>query len=162
MKIHGCEPNPTESFTTKKTSHVACGFCYVVIGLDGLPVSSPVVYRGEDAADKFIKSMLDEQDKLKSMYENPEPLNLSPQEFRSFTDDKLCHICKKDLGDERVRDHCHITGKFRGAAHKSCNVQYKLRKRIPVIFHNLRGYDSHLIMQAIGKVMQKLNCIPNN
>ena len=62
----------------------------------------------------------------------------------------------------KVSDHCHVTGKFRGAAHNDCNINYKFTGRIPVVFHNLRGYDSHLIMQAIGKVSKQIKCIPNN
>ena len=60
-----------------------------------------------------------------------------------------------------VRDHCHITGKYRGAAHWSCNVNLKLSEKIPVIFHNLRGYDSHLIIKEISKFDVKLSAIPN-
>ena len=63
------------------------------------------------------------------------------------------YICEKlfDVGDDKVRDHCHITGKYRGPAHWSCNINLKLSRKIPVIFHNLRGYDSHLIIQEICK-----------
>ena len=54
-------------------------------------------------------------------------------------------ICDKlfDLIDEKVRDHCHVSGKFRGAAHFSCNANFKVRKKVPVVFHNLKGYDGH-------------------
>ena len=77
-----------------------------------------------------------------------------------------------------MRDHCHITGKFRGAAHSQCNLKLEVSPyitQIPVVFHNLKGYDSHLIMQEISKIeennetekikgynMHKLSCIPNN
>ena len=70
--------------------------------------------------------------------------------------DKLFHV-----GDNNVRDHCHITGKYRGSAHWGCNINLKLTKNIPVIYHNLRGYDSHLIMQEISKFDVKVNAIPN-
>ena len=61
-------------------------------------------------------------------------------------------ICKKliDNDDEKVRDHCHITGKFRDAAHWSCNINLQLNKKVPVIFHNLRGYGSHLIFLELN------------
>ena len=61
-------------------------------------------------------------------------------------------ICNKlfDVGDNKVRDHDHITGKYRGPAHWSCNINLKLAKNVPVIFHNLKGYGSHLVMQEIG------------
>ena len=74
-----------------------------------------------------------------------------------------CWICDKlfDVGDDKVRDHYHITGKYRGAAHWSCNINLKLSKKIPVIFHNLRGYGSHLITKEIGIFDVKVSVIPN-
>ena len=64
-----------------------------------------------------------------------------------------------------VRDHCHITGEYRGAAHNACNLKLRLNPKttsIPVVFHNLRGYDSHMLMQAISKVEGRVSCFPNN
>ena len=95
-----------------------------------------------------------------------------------------CFLCKEKLTKwsrkDSVRDHCHITGKHNGAAHNRCNLMLKISPKmtqIPVVFHNLRGYDSHLIMQAILKIQEtkenkdedenlkgvnkyKLSCIP--
>ena len=92
-----------------------------------------------------------------------------------------CHICGERYTDKdvRVRDHCHITGKFRGSAHQECNLKLRIKPenlKIPVIFHNLRGYNSHFIMQQIGEIAKKhgytnkkgekqdlnINAIPNN
>ena len=72
-------------------------------------------------------------------------------------------ICKKiiDNEDEKVRDCCHITGKFRGSAHWDCNISFQLTKKIPVIFHNLKGYDSHLIFFELHKFNLKIDVIPN-
>ena len=61
-----------------------------------------------------------------------------------------------------MRGHCHVTGKFRGSAHTNCNLSYRLTNKIYVIFHNLRGYVSQLIMQEIGKLNKGINVIPNN
>ena len=60
-----------------------------------------------------------------------------------------------------VRHHCHKTGKYRGAAHWTCNINLKLSRKVPVIFHNLRGYDSHLIIEEIGKFDVKVSVTPN-
>ena len=72
-------------------------------------------------------------------------------------------ICKKfiDNNTEKVRDYCHVTGKFRGVAHWNCNINFQLTKRMPVIFHNLRGYDSHLIFSVLNKFDVKISVIPN-
>ena len=66
---------------------------------------------------------------------------------------------------DAVRDHCHITGKYRGASHNACNLKLRIYPKsvvIPVIAHNLKNYDAHHIMREIGKVTGDLKCIPNN
>ena len=90
-------------------------------------------------------------------------LVMSVDEEERFQFAKSCWICNKlfDVGDEKVRDLCHVTGKYRGAAHFSCNANCKLSKKVPVIFHNLRGYDSHLIIKEINKFDIKVSVIPN-
>jgi len=65
-----------------------------------------------------------------------------------------CYICGGELGNDRVRDHCHITGRYRGAAHNVRNLKLRIypnETKVPVVFHNLRGYDGHLIRSALGK-----------
>ena len=66
-----------------------------------------------------------------------------------------------DVSDKKVRDHFHISGKYRGAAHWSCNINLKITKKVPVIFHNLIGYDSHLIFKELSKFNVKISVIPN-
>ena len=73
-----------------------------------------------------------------------------------------CHICEGELGDDKVVDHCHLTGRYRGAAHSKCNLEFKVPKFFPVIFHNLSGYDSHLFIKKLGVTEGKINCIPLN
>jgi hypothetical protein len=70
---------------------------------------------------------------------------------------KGVHACEADDNDITVRDHCHVTGKYRGAAHNSCNLNYKLPKFYPIIMHNLFGYDAHLFIKRLGG---NIKCIP--
>ena len=90
-------------------------------------------------------------------------LIMSEEEEHLFQQSNSCWICKKliDNDEEKVRDHCYVTGKFRGAIHKSCNLNFKLTTKVPVIFHNLRGYDSHLISLELNNFDVKIDIIPN-
>lgn len=93
---------------------------------------------------------------------------LTKEEENLFSLSFFCHICKKrfdDQSDSRVRDHCHMTGLYRGAAHQSCNLQYQITRTIPVVFHNLSGYDSHLPIRKLGSNEQipgDITIIPQN
>ena len=69
---------------------------------------------------------------------------MTAEENEEFEKNNICWICSKliDIGDNKVIDHCHIVGKYRGSAHWFCNINLKVSKKVPVIFHNLKGYDS--------------------
>ena len=75
-----------------------------------------------------------------------------------------CWICKEKFDDKDVkdRDHCHFTGRYRGAAHNLCNLNHKKPNFTPVVFHNLSGYDSHLFIKNLGFSKGNIYCIPNN
>ena len=90
-------------------------------------------------------------------------LIMSEEEEHLFQQSNSCWICKKliDNDEEKVRDHCHVTGKFRGAAHWDCNINFQFTKKVPVIFHNLEGYDIHLIFNELDKFDVKISVIPN-
>ena len=78
------------------------------------------------------------------------------EEEEQFQSSNMCWICEKLIDDRKVRDYCHINGKFRGATHWSCNINLQLTKIVSVIFHNLRGYNSHLIFRELKKFDLKL------
>ena len=91
--------------------------------------------------------------KMKHKHFNKD-MALTKDDKQNFKNAEKCYICNKkySVKDIRVRDHCNITGKYRGSAHQDCNINYRLTEKIPVIFHNLKGYDSHFIMQTIGEI----------
>ena len=87
---------------------------------------------------------------------------MSIEENEKFERSNICWICGKLIDfDQKVRDHCHITGKYRGSAHWSSNINLKISKKVPVIFHNLKGYDNHLIFKELSKFHCKTSVIPN-
>ena len=73
-------------------------------------------------------------------------------------------MCNEEFNDKdvQVRDHSHFTGRYRGAAHNSCNLKYRKPYFTPVTFHNLSGYDSHLFIKNLGFSEGNIDCIPNN
>ena len=83
-------------------------------------------------------------------------LIMTEKEVEQFQSSDICWICEKLIKGEKVRDHCHITEKFRCVAHWSCNINLQLTKKVPVICHNLRGCDSHLIFLNLKNLMWKL------
>ena len=170
-KIHGCQPNNEKSYTEAYQKHTDCGYGYkVVCCYDDLEndkvvnkYSKPVqIHRGENAVYKFMENMLEEVNWCKSKMKKHfnKPLKMTKEDEKDFQKAIKCHICDQQYTDKdiRVRDHCHITGKFRGSAHQDCNLKLQIEPetiKIPVIFHNLRGYDSHFIMQQIGKIAEE-------
>ena len=125
----------------------------------------PVEYRGPNAAEHFLESLQEEESKIKGVLADPKAMRMTREDWLAFRTAKTCHVCDKPLESDSVRDHCHITGEYRGAARNACNLRLRLNPKtinIPVVFHNLRSYDSHLLMQVISKVEGRESCIPNN
>ena len=94
-------------------------------------------------------------------YCRPKPLRLTSEEQKLFEQAKTCHICSCELKNDKVRDHCHFTGKYRGAAHNKCNLMCKKPRVLPVVFHNLQGYDAHLFIKQLARLEGNLDCIPS-
>ena len=73
---------------------------------------------------------------------------------------QICWICKEELNTDKVRDHCHITGKFRGAAHNKCNLKLRIPRKLPIIFHNLQGHDGHITFKELISFDEDISVIP--
>ena len=161
-KISGCEPSEKTSYTMKKSKHRASGFTTKVISSKYGEHIPHTTYRGPNVPDVFSEHMLTLEKDIKSRLSHIEPMKLCEEEQTQFTESTEFHICHEPLNGDAVRDHDHVNGEFRGAAHNSCNLNYKAKPKIPVLFHNLRGYGAHIIMESIGKYSKRINCIPNN
>lgn len=86
---------------------------------------------------------------------------MTDEYMENFGASTLCHICGNTLARDKVRDHDHLTGKYHGAAHNGCKLDFKVPKFVPIVFHNLSGYDAHFVVKAPGAGEGKTICIPN-
>ena len=162
--INTCTPNSKQSYTKQYQKHVPSSFCYYIKCFDdNLYKGKPVTYIAEsdedDVAQKFIDSIERDLKKIFSKIDLIKKKVMTDEEEKNFEVAVKCHICEKDLDGDKVLDHCHLTGKYRGAAHNKCNLNYKVPNFIPIVFHNLSGYDTHLFIKKLGG---KLSCIPTN
>ena len=190
-KVQGCKQSEEmekdkdrRSYTEAYQTHEDCGYGYKVICCyDDKYSKYTYIYRGENAVYKFMEKMLEEVEYCKAVIKKQfnKPLVMTEVDEQHFKTMDGCHICGEKYTDKdvRVRDHCHITGKFRGSAHQECNLKLRIKPediKIPVMFYNLREYYSHFIMQQIGEIAKKhgytnkkgekqdlnINAIPNN
>ena len=122
------------SYTEKYQAHIPCSFAYKVVCVDNKSRKKVVLYRGKNAVYRFIEAILNEYDYCKKMIKKHFNKNLVmfAEEEERFQLSNSCWICDKlfRVGDDKVRDLCHITRKYRGAAHWSCNINLKLSKKI--------------------------------
>ena len=151
--MEGPSPNQEESYTKEINQHIPSSFCVNSV-FTYRKVENPLkLYRGEDCVKVFCDYV---ENKVKRLYHMfPEkPMNrLTREEWREFNRARKCHICFKEFKEDnpKIRDHCHYTGSYQGPAHRDCNLRYKIPSYIPFIFHNLSGYDAHLIIRGLGK-----------
>ena len=165
--IDNCGPNPENSYTKQYQKHTPSSFCYYIKCFDDeVYYQNPVTYTAstdnEDVAQIFVNMLEEDVKSIYTRFSTPKEMIFGVKEREEFDEATECWICHGELGLDRVRDHCHLTGKYRGAAHNKCNLQYRRPKFIPVVFHNLSGYDSHLFIKNLGVTEGNINCIPNN
>ena len=149
-KIDTCQNNPDLSSTTKINQHIPSGYSiYTNCSFD--KSNNKLSYcRREDCMKRFCKDLKDHA--TKTIYFKKKTMTpLTKEEEDNYNKENICYICKKDFNnDTKVRDHCHFTGKYRRAAHNTCNLRYKIPKNIPVIFHNGSKYDYHFIIKELA------------
>ena len=108
---------------------------------------------GPDAIRTLFEALAEEEEERIKDDLVERDMIITEQQQGEFRNASECWACHSPLGDDRVRDHDHITGLYRGAAHASCNLKMRIVRNtqiIPVIFHNLKGYDGHLLISSIG------------
>ena len=167
--LDNCNPDPNKSYTKKYQKHEPISFSYYILcSIDG--VYKPVLRKytqtkpeDANAMDIFIKWLGEDVKDIANI--EPKKMIFTEEDIKHFNKASDCWICGEKLENDRVRDHCHFTGRYRGPAHNKCNLKYRKPKNISVFFHNLSGYDSHLFIKKIGCSINKnenIKCIATN
>lgn len=158
--------NDSQSYTLKKFEHIPHSFAYYIKCSFDDKATKFHLYRGNDCVTKFVKDLDDDIRSLYSKYlKEITPMSkLTKVENEKFYKATHCHICQKIFINnlDKVKDHCHITGAFNGAAHSACNLHYQIPQFIPIVMHNLKNYDSHLFIKSLCLDSESIDVIPMN
>ena len=163
--------NPEKSYTEKKAKHEPSGWAMLTKCLFNKKENKLDYYREKYCIEKLCKKLKERAMKIIN-YKKKEMIPLTYEENKSYKEQEACHICEEkfcmDKDDEnyknkrKVKDHCHYTGKFRGAAHSICNLRYKVPDYIPIIIYNA-SYDTDFIINQLAKEFKgELDCIGEN
>lgn len=163
------QPNP-KGHSTHIQKHTPMSYClYLKISDEVKHVPSnlptePITYRGKDAGSHFVQQLKVIGEEVSRLYSINKPMEpLTQEEEESYLTANHCYLCEKSIGKEvKIRDHCHITGKYRGPAHNCCNLRCQAPDFLPVFIHNLSGYDSHIIVKEIGYDDKHIEVIPSS
>ena len=156
-KINTCYNNPEELSTTEINKHAPSGYSLFTHCSFDKTKNKLDYYRGDDCMEKFCKDLREHATKIIN-YEKKKMILLTKKEEKNHNKQELCYICKKEFNTDdnvkkyhKLKDHCHYTGKYRGAAHNICNLRYKIPKEIPIVFHNGSTYNYHFIIKELAK-----------
>ena len=170
-KVQSCQNNPEKSYTEQIARHEPSGRSLLLNSSFDKKENKLNYYRGKDCAEKVCKKFRERVMEVIN-YKKRDIIPLSQEEINFYNEQEISHICKhgfcedKDDKDyinrKKVKDHCHIAGKYRGAVHSKCNLNYKVQKEIPVIIHNA-SYDTHFIINQLAiEFNAEINCIGDN
>ncbi|XP_069366011.1 uncharacterized protein [Maniola hyperantus] len=158
------DPHKTSTQRTHRVRRhqASCFGFYVCCSYDS-NLNKYVSYRGSDCVEKFVKYLIEEILTIHNILSDKKPmLPLTKTQADEFRNAVNCHVCDQLLFDDRVLDHDHITGQYRGAAHSYCNLLYKECSYVPIVIHNLSGYDSHLFIEKLAEHPGKIEIIPKS
>ena len=168
-KINTCYNNPEKSSTTKINKHTPSGYSSFIHSSFDTTKSKLDHYRSKNCMKNFCLDLREHATKIIN-YKKKGMIPLTKIEEKKHNKQEVCYICKKRFSTDdsnkkyhKVRDHCHYTGKYRGAAHDICNLRYKIPKEIPVVFHNGSTYDYHFIIKELAEEFEgEFECLGEN
>ena len=162
--ISTCSPNDAGSYTKQYQKHTPCGFSYLIKSFDDKlfpPKQRWYTSQGlnENIGEIFVENLESDIGEIYRKFKFKKNMRITRKEEDDFGEALVCHICEGGLDGDKVRDHCHLTGKYRGAAHNDCNLNYRVPMFYPVIFHNLSGYDTHMFIKDLAETDGEIDCI---
>ena len=172
-KQQSCQSNPENSYRQRKTKHKPSGYSLSLICSFDETKNRHKFYRRKDCIKRFCNDLKKLATEIIN-YKEEEMTPLKVKEVTLYESQKVCHICKEKFCYDKnkkseyalyhkVRDHCHYTGKFRGAAHNICNLRHKVPKKIPIVFHNGSTYDYHFIIKQLAEDFKgQFECLGEN
>ncbi|XP_064215761.1 uncharacterized protein LOC135265262 [Tribolium castaneum] len=156
-------PNPNQSFSIKTFLHQPYSCAYYIKCSYNDQLSKFQSFRGQSSVVDFITALeIDLIEIYKKYLSIVQPmLPLTIQEEFDYLTATECHICQKPFqqNDIKVKDHCHLTGRYRSAAHSNCNLNFQIPNFIPIVFHNLTNYDSHLFIKELALEESEINIL---
>ena len=165
--MSNCCPNPENSYSYNYQKHEPSGFCFYIKGINPDKKFKPIIYIKKNPDDNipliFVSKLEKVTNKIyEDFYLHPESIKITKKQLKDYNNSVICHICNKELlFEDKVCDHCHFTGEYRGPAHRNCNLKCRRPMIIPVIFHNLQGYDAHLFIKQLAAIKGDFTCIPS-
>ena len=162
--ISTCSPNDKGSYTKQYQRHKTCSFSYYIKCFDDKLFQPKLKWyttkeKDENIGRIFVENLESDVAEIYARYKFKKNMRITRKEEGDFQQALVCHICENLLRDDKVRDHCHLTGRYRGAAHNQCNLKYRVPNFYPVIFHNLSGYDTHMFIKDLAETEGEINCI---
>ena len=163
-----CNNNPNKSYTTAKAINKPSGYSLLTLCSFDKSENKQTYHTGRDYMKRFCDDLKEHVTRI-VIYEMKPMDPLTEEEKESYKNQQLCHISEKEFYTDnnkemrKVRDHCHYTGKCRGSAHSKCNLNYKIVKEIPVLFHNGSAYNHHFIIKYLAREFQaNFECLGEN
>ena len=148
--------------TIKNQEHYANSIGAKLVCIDDKITLPTIIFKGKDCINKFITWVVDNQkwtQQLTKKYFNKR-LIVANENEEIYSNSQICWICKEELNTDKVRDHCHVTGKFSGAAHNKFNLKLGISRKLPIIFHNLQRYDGHIIFKELNNFDVDISVLP--
>ena len=146
--------------------HIPNSIAAKLVCIDKKYNSPIIIFEGQDCIEKFLEWVIEQYKKcyeIKTTKFN-KILKMTPEDEENHKNSNKYWISTEEIADnkDKVRDHCHITGKYRGAAHRECNSKLRMPMKLPVFFHNLKGYDGRIIFKELRKFNIDVNPIPRS